>query len=126
MLRLALKLDAVASGALGVLSLGAASVLDDLLGAPLTLLAPVDVFLIAWAAVLWVISSRPRISKPAAWAVILFNLVWVLDSAVVVSAGFFSLTALGTAFVLAQAAAVLFFALAQFYALRLVGRGKDA
>ena len=117
LLRLVLKLDAVACGALGVVSLAGAPVLDDLLGAPVVLLAPVGVFLVAWAVVLWVISSRPRVSKTAAWVVILFNLAWTVDSAVVLAAGWFPLTAVGVAFVLAQAAAVVIIAAAQFYAL---------
>jgi hypothetical protein len=41
LLRLALKLDAVASSALGILSLGASPALDDLLGTPLALLVTV-------------------------------------------------------------------------------------
>ncbi len=118
LLRLVLKLDAVASGTLGVPSLAVAPALDDLLGTPVALLVPVGLLLIAWAAALWVIASRPRINKTAVWAVILLNLLYVVDSAVVVAAGWFSLTAVGTAFVLAQAAAVVLFATAQFYALR--------
>jgi biotin transporter BioY len=118
LLRLVLKLDAVACGALGVASLAGAPVLDDLLGVPVVLLAPVGVFLVAWAVVLWVISPRPRVSKTAARIVILFNLAWTIDSAVVVAAGWFPLTAIGVAFVLAQAAAVVIIAAAQFYALR--------
>jgi hypothetical protein len=59
LLRLALKLDAAASGALGVLTLAASPMLVDLLGTPLALLVPVGLFLIVWAAALWVIASRP-------------------------------------------------------------------
>ena len=118
LLRLVLKLDAAACVALGVASLAGAPVLDDLLGIPVVLLAPVGVFLVAWAVVLWIISSRPRVSKTAAWVVILFNLAWTVDSAVVLAAGWFPLTAVGVAFVLAQAAAVVIVAAAQFYALR--------
>ena len=118
LLRLVLKLDAAACGALGGASLAGAPILDDLLGVPLVLLAPVGVFLVAWAVVLWVISSRPRVSKTAAWVVILFNLTWTVDSAVLLAAGWFPLTATGAAFVLAQAAAVVIIAAAQFYALR--------
>ncbi len=50
--------------------------------------------------------------------VIVFNLAWTVDSAVVLAAGWFPLTALGVAFVLAQAAAVAIIAAAQFYALK--------
>ena len=69
LLRLALKLDAAASGALGVLTLAASSMLVDLLGTPLALLVPVGLFLIVWAAALWVIASRPRIGGAAVRAV---------------------------------------------------------
>lgn len=60
LLRLALKLDAVASGALGVLVLLAAgTVLGDqrpfvlLLGTPLALLVSGGIFLLAYAAFVW-------------------------------------------------------------------------
>jgi hypothetical protein len=90
LLRLVLKLDAAACGALGVALLAGTPVLDDLLGIPAFLLAPVGVFLVAWT----------------------------VDSAVVLAAGWFPLTAMGVAFILAQAAAVVIIAAAQFYALR--------
>jgi hypothetical protein len=118
LLRVVLKLDAAACGALGVASLAGAPVLDELLGVPVVPLASVGVLLVAWAAVLWAISSCSRVSKTPAWVVILFNLAWTVDSAVVVAAGWFPLTAIGVAFVLAQAAAVVIIAAAQFYALR--------
>lgn len=118
LLRLVLKLDAVASGALGALSLAAGPVLDDLLGTPLALLVPVGVFLIVWAAALWVLTSRFRISRTAVWAVIGLNLLYAVDAIIVAVTGWFPLSVLGTAFVLAQAAAVALFAAAQLYALR--------
>jgi len=46
------------------------------------------------------------------------NVLWVLGRVVGVAAGWFSLTALGTAFFLAQAAAVAFLAGLQFFGLR--------
>jgi hypothetical protein len=124
LLRLALKLDAVASGALGVLSLAASPALDDLLGTPLALLVPVGVFLIAWAVALWLITSRPRINRTAVWAVILLNLLYAVDGVVVVVVGLFPLTALGTTFVLFQVTAVTLFAAAQLYALQKAARTR--
>lgn len=118
LLRLALKLDAVASGALGALSLIAGTVLDDLLGIPLALLVPVGLFLLAYAAFIWVVGTRRRINTTAAWVVISLNLVWVAYSVVVVLVGPFPLTDSGVAFVLAQAAAVFLFADLQFLGLR--------
>lgn len=118
LLRLALKLDAVASGALGALLLVTATVLDDLLGIPLALLVPVGLFLLAYAAFVWIVGTRRRINRTAAWTVVVLNLVWVADSVVVVLAGPFPLTGLGVTFILAQAAAVLLFADLQFLGLR--------
>ena len=118
LLRLALKLDAAASGALGVLTLAASPMLVDLLGTPLALLVPVGLFLIVWAAALWVIASRPRIGGAAVRAVILLNLLYAVDGVLVVATGLSTLTALGTAFVLFQVVAVTLFSVAQFYALR--------
>lgn len=117
-LRLVLKLDAIATGAVGVLSLTASPVLDGLLGIPLSLLMPVGLFLIAYAVAIWLVATRPHVSRPAAWTAVAINVVYAVDAIVVVVAGWFALTALGTAFVLFQAAAVALFAAAQFYALR--------
>ncbi len=118
LLRLALKLDAVASGALGTLLLVTATVLDDLLGIPLALLVPVGLFLLAYAAFVWIVGTRRRINRTAAWTVVALNLVWVADSVVVVLAGPLPLTGLGVIFILAQAVAVLLFADLQFLGLR--------
>ena len=122
LLRLALKLDAAATAAVGVLSLAAGPVLDGLLGTPLALLLPVRLFLLAYAASVWFVATRPRVNRTGAWAVIAVNLLYAVDCVVVVAAGWFPLTALGVAFVLFQAAAVALFAAAQFYALRMMAR----
>lgn len=118
LLRLALKLDAVASGALGALLLAAEPILDDLLGAPPALSSPVGLVLVAYAAAVWFVGSRQAISRSAAWTVVGANLIWAVGSVVAVAAGWLPLTALGTAFVLAQAAAVALFAALQFVGLR--------
>jgi hypothetical protein len=96
--------------------------LDDLLGIPLALLVPVGLFLVAYAAAIWIVATRRRVSRPAVWAVVAINLIYVVDCLVVVAASWLPLTALGTAFVLFQAAAVTLFAAAQFYALRKAAR----
>ena len=110
LLRLALQFDAVATGAAGSLLLVGGPWLDDLLGAPATLLQPVGLFLVAYAAALGVAGSRPTISRPAARAAVALNALWVVGSAILVAAGPLPLTGLGVAFTLAQAAAVALFA----------------
>jgi hypothetical protein len=118
LLRLALQLDAVASGALGVLLVIAGPALDDLLRIPMAVLVPVGLFLVAYAASLWSIGARRHVPVPAVWAVIIGNLLWVAASLVVVVAGWWSPSAAGTALVLARAAAVVLFAMLQFLGVR--------
>jgi hypothetical protein len=121
LLRLSLNLDALASGALGVLLAAAGAVLDELLGIPAATLVPVGVFLVVYAAALWYIGSRPQVSRPAVWVVVVGNLGWVAASVVAAAAGWWSPTALGTVVLLAQAAAVALFAELQFTGLRRAG-----
>jgi hypothetical protein len=118
LLRRSLNLDAVASGGLGLLLAAAGSLLDEPLGIPASVLVPVGVFLVAYAAALWFVGSRPRVSRPAVWVVVVGNLLWVAASVVAAIAGWWSPTPVGTAFVLAQAAAVALFAELQFTGLR--------
>jgi hypothetical protein len=118
LLRLALRLDAAASGALGLLTLTAAPALAGLLGMPAALPWPLGLFLVAYAAALWVAASRPRVNRPFVWAVIVGNSLWVLASVAVVVVGPFALTGLGVAFGLVQAAAVALFADLQFLGVR--------
>jgi CHASE2 domain-containing sensor protein len=117
-LRQAVRLDAAASGAMGVLLAAGGALLDDLLGIPAAVLVPVGGFLVVYAAALWVLGSRPRLSRPAVWAVVAGNLCWVAASVVAAAAGWWSPTAAGVAFVLLQAAAVAVFAELQVSGLR--------
>ncbi|HEV3498542.1 MAG TPA: hypothetical protein VHA34_19560 [Actinomycetes bacterium] len=118
LLRLLLRLDAAASGALGVLLATAGNLLDDPLGIPAAVLMGVGGFLVAYAAALWFIGSRPKVSRPAVRVVAAGNLLWVAASVIAAAAGWWAPTALGTGLVLAQAAAVALFAELQLTGLR--------
>jgi hypothetical protein len=118
LLRLSLTADALATGALGALLAAAGVVLDEPLGIPATVLVPVGVFLVVYAAVLWSIASQAQVSRPAAWAVVAGNLGWVAASVVAAAAGWWSPTTLGMVVLLAQAATVALFAELQFTGLR--------
>lgn len=106
-LRAFLKLDALASGLLGALLAAAGAALAEVLRLPVALLVPAGLGLVAYAGWLWYVATRPIVRRAAAWAVILLNELWVVASVVVVVAGWFSLTGLGTGFVLGQAVAVV-------------------
>ena len=118
LLRRALQLDAVASGALGVLLVAAGPAVDDLLGIPVGVLMAVGLVLVAYATRLWIVGARRHLPTPASWAVVAGNLLWVAGSVLVVVAGWWPPTTAGTAFVVAQAAAVALFAVLQFLGLR--------
>src|SRR5687768_9419884 len=118
MLRFALKLDALATGGLAVLALTAGPLLVELLGTPLTVLWPTGLFLVCYAAAIWVTATRPSINRTAAWGAVVLNLLWVVASVVLVVGGWLPLTVLGLTFVVAQAIAVPLFADLQLVGLR--------
>ena len=74
--------------------------------------------LLPYAAVIAVLGTRATITRRAVWAVIAVNGIWVADSLILLASAWVSPTALGYAFVLAQALAVLVFAEAQYFGLR--------
>jgi hypothetical protein len=122
LLRLALLGDAAASGATGLLLAAAAAPLSGLLGLPEGLLLVAGLVLLPYAAAVAWLGSRAAPSRGLVRAVVAVNLVWVVDSLLLLAFGpaFAGLvpTALGVAFVLAQAAVVAGFAAAQWVALR--------
>jgi hypothetical protein len=109
-LRGVLRLDAAASGALGLAATAAADVLDTLLGLPPALLTGVGVFLVLYAGGLLVLAGSRRVPRGATWVVVLGNSAWVLMSLGLVVGAWEQLTVLGAVVVLAQAAAVAVFA----------------
>jgi hypothetical protein len=118
LLRLSLRLDALVSAAFAGLVLVGGPMLSDVLGAPLSLLWSVGVFVLAWAAVLWRLEARARISPRTVWAIIALNILWAIESVLLVVLGWVPLTGLGVAFVLTQAVAVAGLSDLQFVALR--------
>jgi hypothetical protein len=109
-LRTVLRLDAAASGALGIAAAAGAGVLDTLLGLSRGLLLGVGVFLVVYAAGLVVLAAKRAVPRGATWVVVLGNSAWVLASLGLAVGGWERLTVLGAVVVLAQAAAVAVFA----------------
>ncbi|MGN9776494.1 hypothetical protein ACTMS0_12090 [Micromonospora sp. H33] len=118
LLRFALKQDAIGSGANGVVYLAAAAIFGEMFGLPAAFLYPIGAFLIAFAAGLLFLASRPGVSRPAVAVVIAVNVAWVVASVELLAAGWFPLTGLGTALVIAQAVVVAGFAALQVAGLR--------
>ncbi|MCI3220622.1 hypothetical protein [Streptomyces sp. NP-1717] len=118
LLRLALRLDAVATGAVGAAALIGCAALDSALGLPAAFLAGIGVFLVLYALFVARAGSAPVPDRGAVWVVIGGNLAWFALSAVTAAAGWLGPTGLGTVMIVIQAVAVLGFADLQFYGLR--------
>lgn len=110
--------DAVASGATGLLLTFAAGALDALLGLPVPLLRGAGLILIPYAVVVWLPARRVEPPRGAVWCVIACNAIWAIDSVLLLVAGPVAPTALGIAFVVAQASVVALFAELQVFGLR--------
>jgi hypothetical protein len=110
--------DAVVSGATGLLLVGGASVLAELLALPAALLRASGVSLLPFAALVALLATRAQLPRWGVWAVIAANVLWALDSVLLLVSGWVEPAALGIAFVLAQAAVVALFAEAEYVGLR--------
>jgi len=120
-LRRALLLDAMASGAMGVLLLLGAGPLEPLLGLPGSLLRGVGLLLIPFAALLVWLAPRASALRGAVRAVVVGNVLWIVASILLLVSGEVAPTGLGTFFVALQAAAVAVFAYLEHRA-----AGRDA
>lgn len=118
LLRFALRLDGVASVAVGLLvclGLGAAA---GALGAPRTALLGTGLFCIGYGALVFWLGSRPYLRRMAIFAIALGNGLWAAGSVVLGYSSWLAPTSLGLALLLAQAAAVALFAGLQYLGLR--------
>lgn len=118
LLRQALVADATTSAAFGLMMLIGAGPLSGILGLPEMLLRIVGLMLLPYAAFIGWLGLREQIQKPLAWAVVLGNALWVIDSVLLLVSGWVSPTSAGYAFVIAQALVVLMYAEFQFIGLR--------
>ncbi|HYW16773.1 MAG TPA: hypothetical protein VE891_11565 [Allosphingosinicella sp.] len=118
LLRRALALDSASCAMIGlVLSLGAGP-LAELFGLGERLLFGAGLLLLPLAAFIAWLASRPAPPSLLVWVVIVGNLAWTAESFLLISMESGRITALGTAFVAAQAAAVLGISLLEYVGLR--------
>lgn len=117
-LRRVLLVDAatcVLTGALLALGAGA---LSPLFGLPEVLLREAGIVLFPIAAFIAFTGTRDGVSPRAVWFVIAGNGLWVVGSIALLLSGWVAPTALGQAFVLAQALAVAVLAELEYFGLR--------
>jgi hypothetical protein len=120
-LRRVLLLDAVSSGAMGILLLTCNGLLAGLLNLPAELLSEAGIVLVPFALAVGFLGTRTRLSRVAVWAVIAINAVWAIDSVVLLFTGWVEPNPLGYAFVIGQATFVAVMA-----ELELIGMRKSA
>jgi hypothetical protein len=118
LLRFALTLDGIATGANGVLYLVGAPLLDGWLGLPTGVLMAVGAFLIVYAALVLRLATRPAMPRPAVVAVIAANAVWVVDSLLALALDWFTPTTVGQILIAVQAVLVAGLAALQYTGLK--------
>jgi hypothetical protein len=118
LLRVALKLDAVVTGANGAAYLAAAAPLSDLLGLSETLLRATGGFLLVYAALVWLTATRRAIPRGPVYAIVAANAIWAIDGIVVAIAGWGDPTTTGTVWIVLQAIVVAAFAELQLTGLK--------
>ncbi len=118
LLRTALLGDAAASGGMGLLLTAAAHPMASLLALPEPLLRGAGLVLLPYAGLVAWLGAQPRLPRWMVRGVVGVNLLWTLDSLLLLALGLAAPNGLGAAFVLLQAAVVLGFALLQWAGLR--------
>lgn len=114
----ALLADGIISGATGALMFAAAGPLSSLLGLQSPLLRTAGFSLLPFAALLVYLAARPRVPRPLVWAIVGYNLLWALDSLLLLTTGWVAPTLWGYLFTVVQALAVAVFAGLQYAGLR--------
>jgi hypothetical protein len=118
LLRFALTLDGVATGANGVIYLAAAPLLDGWLGLPTEMLVAVGAALIVYAALVLRLATRPAMPRVAVVAVIAANALWVVDSLIALALDWFTPTTVGQVLIAVQAVLVAGLAALQYVGLK--------
>jgi hypothetical protein len=117
-LRRSLILDAAVSGATGALMLVGAGLLEGLLGLPAALTRGAGLVLVPYVAFVGYLATRDTVAPAAVWTVIVANALWAAASFALLLSGWIAPTALGYAFVIAQAVVVAAFGELQYVGLR--------
>jgi hypothetical protein len=118
LLRRALVVDAIVTGACALLLTFGASMLEGVLGLSASLLAGAGTFLILYTAFLIYLLRRHTLPTSIVWLVIGGNALWAIDSVILLFTSWVEPTLLGQAFVVTQALVVAAFAEAQYVGLR--------
>jgi hypothetical protein len=115
-----LLVDAVISGATGLLMLLGANAVDGLFGIPAPVIFYSGLALLPFAAMVLYFATSEGLSRRKAWTVILMNFAWVAASFLLLVTDWIDPTAAGITFVVVQALAVAALAEFQYSALHTI------
>lgn len=117
-LRRVLHADAALSAGAGLLMAAGGAWLQERLAIPLSLLLPVGIGMLAYAALLVALSRQGSLPRGWLWGLVAGNALWALECVAVVAAGWVTPNTAGLAFVALHVLAGVVFAELQFMALR--------
>ena len=113
-LRYVLWADAATCLAFGLLLTIGAGFLESLLGLPANLMFYAGVSLFPFTAFVLFTTTQKSISKTAIWIIICVNILWIIDSFLLLFLGY-NINNLGSAIVILQALGVLIFTITEFF-----------
>lgn len=116
-LRYVLLADSATCIACGLLLSVGGSFLQSVLGLPLDVMLYAGLSLLPFAAFMIFSATRKSISKTLIWLIVGLNLLWTIDSFLLVFSGYVAPTVFGYVFVIAQAVGVGAFAALEFQGL---------
>jgi hypothetical protein len=117
-LRYVLFADAATCLSCGLLLSVGGGYLQDLLGLPAQLMLYAGLGLFPFAALLVFAALRRSVSKTLVWLIVGLNLLWTIDSFLLLASGYVAPTVFGYIFVVFQALGVALFAELEFIGLR--------
>ena len=118
LLRRALVVDAVLSGAIGLILLAGADLFAALLELPSDLVRYAGLILLPFAGWVGWLARQERVARTAIRSMIAINLAWAFASVLILALGWVTPNVLGTLFLLVQALLVLGFAAVEILGLR--------
>ena len=117
-LRFVLFADAATCVACGLLLSAGGALLQNIVGLPLGLMFYAGLSLLPFAALLIYAATRKSISKTVVWLIVGLNLLWTIDSLLLLVTSYVAPTVFGYVFVVFQAIGVAMFAYLEFIGLR--------
>lgn len=118
LLRAALVLDVVGSGAVAVLQVAGGDALAARTGIPTDLLVGTGIFMLVYVTVLAVLATRPRVPTFLIGAIVAGNTAWSVATLAVVMGSDWALSSIGAGLVGVHVVGVLLFAALQYLGLR--------